>query len=171
MLDSTEGQYAGEVGRYLGRELLADARQPVVPVQHRVSALLEAMREVVGKTHEPRYLLLRWGTGLLAGFRCRLVKADVTYSVFDRGGTPLRATMALQLREYDAGTRPRSTNLQSPDITHSRTVRAGDTLLLLCQEVYGTVRHAVDVATVNGLDDLRRLEPGRVLLFPPYERA
>ena len=49
-------------------------------------------------------------------------------------------------------------------------VLAGDTLPLLCQQIYGSATHYLQVAAFNGLDDFRVLEPGRELLFPPFAR-
>ncbi len=55
----------------------------------------------------------------------------------------------------------------SPDLTHRRTVKPGDTLPYLCFQVYGDPRHYLYVAEHNALDDVRRLTVGRVLQFPP----
>jgi hypothetical protein len=46
-------------------------------------------------------------------------------------------------------------------------VVAGDTLPLLCFQIYQESKYYVEVARVNGLDDFRNLEPGRQILFPP----
>ncbi|MEB3157176.1 MAG: LysM peptidoglycan-binding domain-containing protein, partial [Cyanobacteriota bacterium] len=62
-------------------------------------------------------------------------------------------------------------NFSSPDLTHRRLVRAGDTLPQLCLEIYGTAEHYLRVADVNNLDDVRVLTPGQQLLFPPYART
>jgi nucleoid-associated protein YgaU len=60
-------------------------------------------------------------------------------------------------------------NLSSPDLTHSRLVRGGDTLPLLTAEVYGSPAQMLKIARFNDLDQLRELKPGRELLFPPIE--
>ncbi len=61
--------------------------------------------------------------------------------------------------------------LSSPDLTHVRTVQAGDTLPLLCTSIYGSARHYLLVARHNGLDDFRQLQPGQQLQFPPLPPA
>jgi nucleoid-associated protein YgaU len=55
----------------------------------------------------------------------------------------------------------------SPDLTHSRIVKAGDTLPLLSKEIYGTANHYLWIAQQNQLDDFRNLMPGQRLFFPP----
>jgi nucleoid-associated protein YgaU len=60
---------------------------------------------------------------------------------------------------------------QSPDVTHLRTVMAGDTLPLMCFRIYGDSRYYSEVAKVNNLDHFRRLQPGEALMFPPLEKT
>jgi nucleoid-associated protein YgaU len=59
---------------------------------------------------------------------------------------------------------------QSPDLTHVRRVKAGDTLPGLCDQIYGDPRLYLKVAAANGLDDFRRLVPGTKVFFPPLEK-
>jgi nucleoid-associated protein YgaU len=63
----------------------------------------------------------------------------------------------------------RRAGLRSADLSHTRTVRAGDTVPLLCQEVYGSPGQHAAVARANDLDSLRSVPPGRSLTFPPVE--
>ncbi len=55
----------------------------------------------------------------------------------------------------------------SPDLTHLVTVRAGDTLPLLCERIYREPGYYLDVARINGLSAFRQLQPGSRLRFPP----
>ncbi|PON10328.1 hypothetical protein C2W62_50650, partial [Candidatus Entotheonella serta] len=65
--------------------------------------------------------------------------------------------------------RARKEGKSSPDLSHTRLVKRGDTLPLLTKEIYGTSSHYLRVAQVNGLDDFRNLTPGQTLFFPPLE--
>lgn len=135
-------------------------------VQDRVKDFLDTAYELNGSTHEPHYLTVQWGDGL--SFDCRLKTATVTYTSFDRGGNPLRAKLAVHLMaDTAADLRAATDNLMSPDVTHTRTVVAGDTLPLLAEEVYGSPHHHRYVAEANDLDDPRLLTPGQTLVFPP----
>lgn len=118
-----------------------------------------------GSIHEPHYLLVEWGT---LSFACRLSKAEIKYTLFDRDGTPLRAELEVNfISDESAKTRAQKENKQSPDLTHSRTVRRGDTLPLMVKEIYGSTAHYLDIARYNKLDDFRNLIPGQQILFPP----
>lgn len=118
-----------------------------------------------GSIHEPHYLLVEWG---VLSFACRLSKAEITYTLFDRDGTPLRAELDVTfLADEDPETRAKRDGKTSPDLTHSRTVRRGDTLPLMVKEIYGSTAHYLDVARYNQLDDFRNLMPGQQILFPP----
>lgn len=141
-------------------------------VSRQVGAFLERTMEVNGSSHEPNYLRLEWGDGPLQYFDCRLVSADVTYSLFDKNGAPLRATINATFREdLDDDKRIAIVSPQSPDVTHVRTVRAGDTLPLMCQRIYGSSKWYLAVARANDLDDIRNLEPGTELRFPPLTKT
>ena len=48
-----------------------------------------------------------------------------------------------------------------------RTVKSGDTLPLLCKEIYGSSAYYLRVAADNELDDFRHLVPGQTLYFKP----
>ena len=59
----------------------------------------------------------------------------------------------------------------SPDLSHVRVVVAGDTLPLLCNDIYGSPQHYLKVAADNGLDDFRQLIPGQRIVFAPLDGA
>jgi hypothetical protein len=136
-----------------------------------VSDFLAICQTPLSSTHESAYLKISWGAaGPLQSFDCRLGEANVTYTAFDRRGTPTRARVeVIFLQAVEPTKTQRQGNLTSPDLSHSRTVRAGDTLPLLCEEIYGSTVHHAAIARFNDLDGLRSLEPGTTLLFPPVE--
>jgi nucleoid-associated protein YgaU len=134
-------------------------------VQQRIDDFLAIAYAVQGKTHEPNYLKVIWGT---FAWPCRLASMTVSYTSFDRGGAPLRAELDLELAADDDPKKQLArTGLSSPDVSHSRVVRRCDTLPLLTADVYGTPRYYLDVARANGLSHFRDLVPGQTLLFPP----
>ena len=53
--------------------------------------------------------------------------------------------------------------------SHRVLVKEGDTLPLLCHEIYGDAWYGPQVARFNHLADFRRLVPGTQLHFPPLE--
>jgi hypothetical protein len=134
-------------------------------VTDRVKAFLKLAFQYNGSIHEPNYLLLEYGA---IRFPCRLSSVDIKYTLFDRDGTPLRAELTVKLvADKDTKKRAKEEGKTSPDLTHARVVRHGDTLPLLTHEIYGSSAYYLDVARYNQLDDFRRLTPGQQLLFPP----
>jgi hypothetical protein len=139
-------------------------------VSDRVKEFVDLTFRMNGQIHEPNYLVVEWGGkedgGLI--FSCRLESVNITYTSFDRAGSPLRAELDIILvSDQDAKKRVRKEGKSSPDLTHSRIVKSGDTLPLLTKEVYGSSNFYLRVAQVNNLDDFRNLIPGQELFFPP----
>lgn len=152
---------------YFGVELL----RHVPSVAERIKQFLELCYKVQGASHEPSYLQLSWDKSVLGpGFDCRLQSVDINYTAFERDGSALHATLAaVFIEDLDPKKKASLDRLSSPDLSHRRVVRSGDTLPLLCREIYGSAEHYLRVAEVNGLDDFRELEPGSALIFPPFE--
>lgn len=124
-----------------------------------------------GEIHEPKFLKLQWGDGPLSDFDCRLKSADINYTSFEKSGAPLRAELRVTfVEDMDASKRAREEGKSSPDLTHTRIIRNGDTLPLLCKKIYGSSSYYLRVAQANGLDNFRALTPGETLIFPPLDK-
>jgi hypothetical protein len=122
-----------------------------------------------GETHQPYYVKLAWGTN--AVFIGRANEFSINYKLFSPNGNPLRAIVKVKLlSSVEEQKRANEENRKSPDLTHIRVVKAGDTLPLLCTRIYGEPRYYLQVAAVNGLGNFRELEPGKELVFPPLDK-
>jgi hypothetical protein len=140
-----------------------------VDVQNMVNDFLEKTYDYQGDEHKPRYLKVLWGTLVLKSI---LKSANVKYTLFKPGGTPLRAVITATFfgslsDEYRAA----KEDSGSPDITHFRTVKAGDTLPLMTYKVYGDSKYYLQVADRNGITNFRNIKPGDTILFPPVREA
>ncbi len=136
-------------------------------VSDRVKDFLDTTFRYNGKIHEPNFLVVEWGS---LNFPGRLESVDITYSSFNRDGTPLRAELKVGfISDNEDKRRAKEENKQSPDLTHSRIVREGDTLPLLTSAVYGSSAYYLEVARFNELDNFRSLTAGQQILFPPLE--
>lgn len=137
-----------------------------------VQAEVERFQAVTGyngNIHRPNYLKVMWGT--LQIKRCVLKSAQIAYKLFRPDGVPLRAVVTASFTDNaDDATRVAMAQDQSPDLTHVRVLRAGDSLPLLCHAIYGDAARCVQVAQANGLDRFRDLPPGTRIVFPPLER-
>lgn len=141
-------------------------------VSEQVKKFLDLCWRMDGDLHEPRFLRIQWGNGPIQQFDCRLQSVDITYSSFDRNGAPLRAKLStVFVEDLDAAMRVRLEDKQSPDLSRTRIVKSGDTLPLLCKEIYGTSKHYVRVAQWNRLNDFRNLTPGQEIVFPSLDKG
>jgi nucleoid-associated protein YgaU len=141
---------------------------PPPSVDEQIASFLKLAFETNGATHRPNFLRLSYGE---IKFDCLLSKVTINQQSFDRQGKTVRAELDVELiQDEQVPEELRRTHFSSPDVSHSRAVRAGDTLPLLAAEIYGSPRHHLAVARANGLDQPRMLEPGTVLLFPPLAR-
>lgn len=102
------------------------------------------------------------------GFRCVVESVRQRFTLFSPQGVPLRATLSVTLREYRTLEQQiDEIRLESPDHTHARVVRRGDTLARISQEAYGDPRQWRRIADHNRLEDPLDLRPGAVLEIPP----
>ena len=139
-----------------------------IDVQQRVEEF-QTVTGYNGKIHRPNYLKVVWGT--LQVKRCVLKSASIAYKLFKADGIPLRAVITSTFTDNsDDQTRVALAQDESPDLTHVRLVKAGDTLPGLCTEIYGDPLRYLQVAEANGLDNFRHLEAGTRIVFPPLER-
>lgn len=122
-----------------------------------------------GDSHEPYHLKLVWGNLVFKG---RAIEVGITYKLFNPDGQPIRAVVRVKFQgSIEEKKRISLEDSHSPDLTHTRTVKPGDTLPFMCFNVYGDPRHYLYVAAFNGLDDFRALTVGMPVLFPPLPRA
>jgi hypothetical protein len=134
-----------------------------------VDAFRKLLTEYQGTSHEPYHLKLVWGNLVFKG---RAIEVGITYKLFNPDGQPIRAVVRVKFKgSVEEKRRAAVEDRQSPDLTHRRTVRPGDTLPFMCFEVYGDPRHYLFVAEVNRIDDIRRLTVGRAIVFPPLQGA
>lgn len=137
-------------------------------VSEQIEAFLALSFYMDGEAHEPRFLRLEWGDGVLKHFDCRLDHVDIKYTSFARSGAPLRAELSVSfIADVDEAKQASAISKASPDLSHVRVVRSGDTLPQLCQEIYGSPLHYLRVAQYNRLNHFRDLTPGTTLIFPP----
>lgn len=133
----------------------------VKTVKERIKKFLEVCYIINGDLHRANYVKVAWGEFSFVGY---LNNVNVTYTLFDASGKPLRAKLNVTFKVKND-----KPLLSSPDLTHTREVHDGDTLPLLSKEIYGSSRYYLFIAEANKLDDFRNLKPGTKLYFPPLE--
>jgi hypothetical protein len=122
-----------------------------------------------GDVHRPNFLKVTWGSLVYRGV-CTSITTN--YKLFNADGTALRAEIKLVIAQsLDFKTKKQKAKKKSPDLTHIRTVRAGDTLPMMAYRIYGDSSYYIEVARLNGLSSIHAIRPGDELYFPPLKKA
>jgi hypothetical protein len=122
-----------------------------------------------GDIHQTRFFKFVWGTSLMKGVCSSL---SITYKLFNPDGKPIRAICKVTIREVaEEEQRVLEENNHSPDLTHFRIVKKGDTLPLMCFKIYGDSKYYIQVAQVNKLSNFRNLTVGNEIFFPPFDKT
>jgi LysM repeat protein len=133
---------------------------------------IEKFKKVIldynGDEHKPNYLMISWGTLLFKG---ALTEMDIEFKLFNPDGTPIRAIAKAKFQGFvEDNLRAARENNKSPDLTHYRIVKEGDTLPLMTYHIYGDSKYYLEVAKVNNIINFRKLKTGQKLFFPPLQK-
>jgi len=147
-----------------------EASQQRKSVPQQLEDFLRTVYYMNGATHRPHYLKVIWGKHFT--FDCVLTGLDINYTLFDSAGVPLRAKLSASLKGFvEQEKRTRKEDKQSPDLTHLRTLEAGDSLPLTAYRLYGSKDLYMQAARANGLTTFRGLAAGQELVFPPIDKT
>lgn len=143
-------------------------------VTNRIKALKKIVYDFRPDTHEPNPVMIVWGD--VQPFKGRLEKMEVSYTLFHPSGIPIRAELKLTFKESvptgtDNTNSPSLGLPESPDLTHRRTVKQSDTLLLMTEDVYGDPSYYWQVARENRLTHFRKLKVRSDIYLPPLDRS
>ena len=121
-----------------------------------------------GDEHKPNYLIISWGKLLFKG---ALTEMDIDFKLFKPDGTPIRAIAKAKFQGFvEDQLRAAKENNKSPDLTHYRSVKEGDTLPLMTFHIYGDSKYYLQVARVNNIINFRKLKTGQKIFFPPLQK-
>lgn len=173
---STDSKYKGTKPEEIKLEFMFDGTGTVqgntqsdLSVNDQVYDFLETVYFMEGEIHQPKFLKIVWGK--LFTFNCVLTSLDINYTLFNRVGEPLRAKVNANFLGFsDPLKRVKEEDKSSPDLTHVRTVMAGDKLPLMTHKIYGDDSWYIQVARANNLTSFRNLKPGKEIFFPSIDR-
>lgn len=137
-------------------------KDEVIDIVGQIKAFREVAYDLKDDKHEPNIVLVTWGEAFACD--CRLQKLSINYKLFNNSGKPLRAELDVSFAIVENHTWNKKS---SPDLSHFRVVKAGDTLPLMCESIYGDASFITQVARLNGIVNIRKLNPGQKILFPP----
>ncbi len=134
-------------------------------VEDQVKKIMEVIYDYDGGVHKPLYTVLNWGTYAFLG---HVKNLETDYKFFDADGAPLFATIHIEFTIHmDNETAAKKQNRNSPDMSHLQTIKDGDKIPLICNEIYDDPTYYVQIAKLNGLTNFRDVSVGKKLLFPP----
>lgn len=124
--------------------------------------------DIDGSIHTTHFLKIAWGDLI---FKCKCEGLKIDYLMFKSSGIPIRAKLTANFAAFtDAVTKANEIQTSSPDLSHIRIVRGGDSLMGLCYEIYGDPQYYLQVAEANGILNFRKLTPGQKILFPRVQK-
>lgn len=167
--DNPELQYTNSEPCTLTLELIFDTYDTPDATKSDVRDHTNAVTKLImvdGAKHRPPVCRLSWGSAGVF-FQGVLQSLEQQFTLFLETGTPVRAHLRCTFKEwwtnYDQLNKQ---NLQSADLAKQHVVKRGDSLAGIAARSYHDPTLWRPIAEANGLDDPRRLEPGRVLLIP-----
>lgn len=154
-------------GTGVTEDLPTDANKKKDFVNDKIKEFLKATVDYVGDSHRPHFLKIAWGRLTTTVV---IKSADITYSLFDRNGNPVRAKIAASFTEnIEDSLRVKKENASSPDLTHFRKVKEESKLPLMVYKEFGSHLHYLSVARANKLNNFRSLTVGTTLALPPLK--
>ena len=163
-LETPPIQFVRGAGEKLSTELLVDTSDTLEDVRKKYVNRLRGLMNIQSELHAPPIVRLVWDEQV---FRGVVDSLTVTYLMFRPDGVPLRARLAISLKEYrPAEVQVKESPKFSPDFEKSYTVVRGDSLSKIAAQVYRDAAQWRAIAQANQIRDPRRLSPGRVLTLP-----
>jgi hypothetical protein len=156
-------QYIRGDSDVLNLELFLDCTDKGLDIETEIGKL-EGFIQIDNSLHAPPVVQFEWGkfsfTGVVTSMRQKM-------TLFSEDGRRLRARIAITFKSYkSAEVQLRELKLSSPDRSHARVLREGESLAHIAYEAYGDPRMWRPIALANGIDRPRFIEPGTPLWIP-----
>jgi phage protein U len=158
--------------------------------------LFDAYEELMGDVSEPVKKLLDWtrptqqsqqanapqppilkfeygGNPVLDDFKGYLESVSATYTMFNKGGKPIRAKVSLSLKSTKKyGQQPaQNPTSGSRETRRTRLLVDGDSLHSIAYAEFGVARYWRGLAAFNDIDDPLRVRSGMRILIPTADEA
>ena len=114
----------------------------------------------------PPTVTFHWGD--LHSFLAVVADVELNFTYFSSDGKPLRATMSLELRQYERSEAfgPQNPTSGTPRPGRTHRVQPGETLDRISARYYGDATRWRMLASANGLEDPLALRPGALIDVP-----
>jgi hypothetical protein len=161
-LQTSPIQYVRGNLRTLTMELFFDTYEQKSDVRNKTRHITALLDKDVN-TQAPPILLFSWGS---LNFRCVLESAGQRFTMFLSDGTPVRATLSVNFKEFEQVEVEieRGLFIGPPTV---RNIIEGDNLSKIAGEVLGEPGAWREIAELNNIDNPLKLAPGQSLIIPP----
>ena len=162
-LDAPPVQYVRGKARTLSMDLFFDTyeKQPPEDVRGH-SGRVVALLDKLPLTSAPPILLFTMGPFT---FECVLVDVNQRFTMFQRDGTPVRATLAVRFHEFVRVQIEVEHGLFiGPPTLHN--IASGQTVSDLATAYLGDPRRWREIAQANNIDDPFHIQEGRAVVIP-----
>ncbi|HTI28304.1 MAG TPA: LysM peptidoglycan-binding domain-containing protein [Kutzneria sp.] len=169
-------EFVGSGPRTLSLEMFLDATaEHDDSVERQVERLMDACvptpKSLSANKPASPWVRFDWGTARTTSFDGVLSSLQITYTLFDVDGKPLRATCALSISEASIDEPGQNPTSGSREATRTHQVVAGDSLEQIAWREYGDATAWRVIAAANDIDDPMTIAPGRELLVPATSEA
>lgn len=155
-------QYVRGNARVLKMELFFDTYEARADVRAE-TLQLTALLDPAPVTQAPPILLFNWGGFSL---QCVLESVAQRFTMFLEDGTPVRATLTVNFKEYETvEVQVQAGLFIGPPTVH--TIVAGETASKVAELVLGDPTAWRTIADQNNIDNPRKLPTGQNLVVPP----
>lgn len=145
--------------------------RPVTRYTGRILELMDIDPDLPGADEQsnnarPPWVVFHWGD--LHSFKAVVSDLELTFTYFSSDGVPLRAQLALTLRQYEASRAfgPQNPTSGTPHPHRTHRVQPGETLDRIAAQHYGDPTRWRELARANGIEDPLALRPGSLLAVP-----
>ena len=126
-------------------------------------AKITELTKIDGESHAPPKAAFVWGSTQFIGF---VQNVTTAYTMFDKAGKPLRATVDLTMMGFNSIADERASPLMSPDRTKAKTMTEDSSLFSIAEKEYGDAREWRRIADANDIMNPLDIPVGRVLKVP-----
>lgn len=162
-------KYARHKETSLSFDTIFDATGIISDLKGGISTQIKELEDVVyninGSIHRPNYLKVSWGSTIFKGV---LTSLNYDYTLFAPDGSPLRVKISFSITGFlDKKQSAKLENKSSPDLSHIITLKSGDSIASVCNQIYGDPSYCIEIAKYNNLASFKDVKPGTELMFPP----
>ena len=146
---------------YIDKE---DVREKYTTAIYRLMRIDEESRDKKTKKGRPPTVRFQWGKTV--GFNAVITNISQRFSLFLPDGTPVRAVLDVSFQEVEEDYKKQNPTSGGVGGERHWLVKVGDTLAFIAFNEYGDSNQWRLIADANGLTQVRRLLPGKMLMIP-----